>query len=159
VERNPNMGDGGAQVPGVFVGNYHHCLDPKKRLTIPSEWRDYVGTPTSLYVLPGVEHKYLVVFPAREMVQRLQRIRNLSIADARARQFARILGSQSQLAPWDSQGRIRIKDELLEFAQLKDHVALVGAIEGFELWNPELWKTVGSVSHGGLADVAKYVGF
>ena len=55
-------------------------------------------------------------------LQRLQRIRNLSIADARARQFARILGSQSQLAPWDSQGRIRIKDELLAFADLREQI-------------------------------------
>ena len=156
-----NEQTGGPVVPeqGVFVGNYTHSLDPKKRLTIPSEWRAYVGLPNSLYVLPGVDQKYLFVFPAREMIQRLQRIRNLSIADARARQFARILGSQSQLAPWDSQGRIRVKDELLDFAQLKEQVVLVGAIEGFELWNPELWKTVSSISHANLADAARYVGF
>lgn len=146
-------------VPGVFVGTFLHSLDPKRRLTIPSEWRDYVGTPPSLYVLPGVDQQYLFVFPAREMVQRLQRIRNLSIADARARQFARVLGSQSQLAPWDSQGRIRIKDELLEFAELRDQVVLAGAIEGFELWNPERWKAVGATTHSGLADAARYVGF
>lgn len=150
-------GLGGTQ--GVFVGTFIHSLDPKQRLTIPSEWRDYVGSPSSLYVLPGVEERYLTVFPAREMVQRLQRLRNLSIADARARQFARVLGSQSQLAPWDSAGRIRVKDDLLTFAGLTDQVMLVGAIEGFELWNMERWKAVRSTGAADLGEAARYVGF
>ncbi len=148
---------GGAQ--GVFVGEYHHSLDPKKRLTIPSEWREQIGDPCSVYVLPGVDRKCLTVFPAREMTQRLQRLRNLSIADAKARQFARILGSQSQLAPWDSVGRIRIKDELLNFAELKDQVVLVGAIQGLELWNPGLWKEVNSTDVTNLGEAARYVDF
>jgi len=150
-------GLGGAQ--GVFVGNFVHSLDPKRRLTVPSEWRDYVGDPNTLYVLPGVEEHYLTVFPAREMVQRLQRLRNLSIADAKARQFARILGSQSQLAPWDSAGRIRIKDDLLEYAGLSDQVVLAGMIEGFELWSPERWKAVRSTDAVSLGEAARHVGF
>jgi MraZ protein len=150
---------GGPGIKGVFVGTYEHTLDPKKRLTIPSEWRECVGTPNSLYVLPSADQKCLIVFPGREMLQRLQRIRNLSYADARARQFARILGSQSQIAPWDTQGRIRVNDALLDFAQLKEQVVLVGVIEGFELWNPDLWRPVGSSGQGSLSDVARYAGF
>lgn len=150
-------GLGGTQ--GVFVGTFVHSLDPKQRLTIPSEWREHVGAPASLYVLPGLDEKCLTVFPAREMAQRLQKVRHMSIADARARQFARILGSQSQLAPWDSAGRIRIKDELMAFAGLSDQVVLVGQFEGFELWNPERWKTVNSADVATLRDAAQYVGF
>jgi MraZ protein len=145
---------------GVFVGNFTHSLDPKRRLTIPSEWREHAGLPASLYVLPDVEgQRYLCVFSARAMAQRLQSIRNLSIADARGRQFARVLGSQSQLAPWDSAGRIRVKDELLDYAGLKDQVVLVGTIDHFEVWSPELWKRVGSTLAGDFGEAARYVGF
>ncbi len=149
------------EASGIFVGQFEHSLDPKKRLTIPSEWREYAGIPASLYVLPSIEEgvRCLSVYPAREMVQRLQRIRSLSIGDAKARQFARVLGSQSQLAPWDSAGRIRIKDALLEYAQLGDQVILVGAIERFELWNPVLWKQASSSDAAGLSEAARYVGF
>ena len=148
-----------ADTQGVFVGTFTHMLDPKRRLTIPSEWRDYVGVPSSLYVLPGVDQPCLTVFPAREMVQRLERIRHMSIADARGRQFARVLGAQSQLAPWDSAGRIRVKDELMQFAGLTDQVVLVGQFEGFELWNPQRWKSVNTAGVGDLAEAARYVGF
>lgn len=148
------------EAQGVFVGNFAHSLDPKRRLTIPSEWREHVGTPSSLYVLPDVEsRRYLLVFPAREMVRRLQAIRSHSIADAQARQFTRILGSQSQLAPWDTAGRIRVKDELLGYANLSDSVVLVGAIDHFELWNPELWKQVSATGASDLGEAARYVGF
>ena len=143
---------------GVFVGSFVHLLDPKRRLTIPSEWRDISGTPGTLYVLPGIDQTCLCVFPAQELVQRLKTIRSHSIADQKARQFARVLGSQSQLLPWDSQGRIRIKDELLESAKLVNQVVLVGAFERFELWDPVLWKASGSMDRANLIDAARYVG-
>ena len=142
------------------MGTYTHSLDPKKRLTIPSDWRECARLSAGLYVLPDLEGRmFLSGYPAREMIQRLQKIRNLSVADVKARQFARILGSQSQLAPWDSAGRIRINDSLLEQGKLTDQVTLVGAFDHFELWNPELWKQVGSTGPADLGEAARYVGF
>jgi MraZ protein len=147
-------------IPGVFMGLFTHSLDPKKRLTIPSEWREHAGDPGSLYVLPDLEgRRYLNVFPAQEMIQRLQSIRSLSVADAKGRQFARLLGSQSQVTPWDSAGRIRINDSLLEHAKLSDQIVLVGAIDHFELWSPELWKQTGVKESADLGEAARYVGF
>ena len=37
---------------GVFVNTYVHSLDSKKRLTIPSDWRELAGVPKRLFVLP-----------------------------------------------------------------------------------------------------------
>ncbi len=142
------------------MGDFTHSMDPKKRLTIPSEWRESTGAPYGLYVMPDLEGQgFLIVFPAQEMVHRLQSIRNLSIADAKGRQFARILGSRSQMVSWDTAGRIRINDSLLEHAKLSDQVALVGAIDHFELWNPEQWKRAGSSGSADLGEAARYVKF
>lgn len=142
------------------MGTYTHSLDPKKRLTIPSEWRESVGLPASLYVLPDLEGKmFLNVYPAQEMIERLKSIRNLSVADVKGRQFARLLGSQSQLAPWDSAGRIRINDALLAHGKLMDQVTLVGAIDHFELWDPELWKQVNSTGIADLGEAARSIKF
>ena len=35
-----------------FVGRYDHALDPKKRFTIPREWRNLMGNPEFVYVMP-----------------------------------------------------------------------------------------------------------
>ncbi len=145
---------------GVFVNQYVHSLDSKKRLTIPSDWRELVGVPRRLFVLPGVNDKCLCVYPAREMTRRMERLRNLSIADEKGRQLARTLASRSDLVPWDSQGRVRIKDELLAFAGLTNQVVLVGTFDGFELWNPDQWKEQsGSMDQPRLGEAARYVGF
>ena len=152
----------GEQIPGfdgVFVGSFVHSLDPKKRLTIPSDWREQVGEPTTLYVLPGVDTACLSVLPAREMSRKLDKIRKHSMSDKKARHFARVLASRSDLVSFDSQGRIRVKDDLLSFAGLTDQVMLVGAFEGFELWNPQRWKEHGGDDDRSLEDAATYVGF
>ncbi len=148
------------EAQGVFVGHFLHSLDPKKRLTIPSEWREHVGSPSSVYVLPDVENgRYLLVFPAREMVRRLAAIRSHSISDSKARQFTRLLGAQSQLAPWDTAGRIRVNDNLLGYANLTESAVLTGAFDHFELWNPEVWKSVQAAGAADLREAARYVGF
>ena len=145
---------------GVFVNTYTHSLDTKKRLTIPSDWRELAGVPRRLFVLPGVNDKCLCVYPAREMTRRLEKLRNLSIADVKGRHLARMLASRSDLVPWDTQGRIRIKDELLDFADLRNQVIMVGTFDGFELWSPDRWKEQNSsVEQPKLGDAARYVGF
>ncbi|MDD4872830.1 MAG: hypothetical protein PHR77_19940 [Kiritimatiellae bacterium] len=144
---------------GIFVGEFTHSLDPKKRLTIPSEWRVQVGTPKSLYVLRDVTDKCLCVFSASELQRRIESIRHHSIADTKARQFSRILGAKSDLVAWDSQGRIRIKDELLDFAGLIDQVVMVGTFHSFELWNPDNWNKVSGSDTGTIREAAQYVGF
>ncbi len=144
---------------GVFVSTFTHSLDPKKRLTIPSQWRAQVGDPKSLYVLPDVRHKCLCLFPSGEIAYRLRKMREHSIADDKARSFARVLASQSDLVSWDSQGRIRIKDALLAFAGLQNQVALVGAFDRFELWNPDTLEKSGGLADSAMEEAAKYVGF
>jgi len=96
------------------------------------------------------------------MTRIMDKMRKHSIADAKARQFARILGSQSDLVSWDAQGRIRIKDDLLSFAGILDQVVMVGTFDSFEIWNPENLKLtggIGQVNQDDLRDAARYVGF
>lgn len=158
------MGEGtqsqsGIGVPGVFVGQFTHALDPKKRLTIPAEWRERVGAPGSFYVLPGIRERCLYIYSAKDMIRRWERVRDHSIADTKAWQFMRTIGARSDLATWDTQGRIRIKDELLEYAHLVNDVVLVGVFERFELWSPDAWKAIRTVDDSALGDAARYVGF
>lgn len=143
----------------MFVGDFMHSLDPKKRLTIPSVWRAQVGTPRSLYVLPDFHERCLNVFPAAEMVHKLEKMRKYSMADKKAMEFAGVLGSASDLVPWDSQGRIRIKDKLLRFAGLTDKIVMIGALDKFQLWSPDNRPDSGDIDQESLATAGRYVDF
>jgi len=144
----------------LFVGHFEHSMDSKKRVTIPSEWREQVGSPKSLYVVPDMQERCLIVLPSSELLFRVERLRARSIADSDARRFARILASQSDLVAWDGQGRIRIKDHLLAYAGIEEQVIFVGALDKFELWSPVMWeKAGGSMGQDLLAKAATEIGF
>ena len=144
---------------GAFVGRYTHSLDSKKRVTIPSDWREAAGNPV-LFVLPGVNAKCLYVVTAREMAQRLEKVRASSVANVQAQKFMREFFSRADRVTLDAQGRIRVKDELLEFAGILNQMVLVGVGSKFELWSPESWNEQSSqLDPSKFAEAAQYIGF
>ncbi len=141
-------------MPGFFVTHHRHSLDPKRRLTIPAEWREIVGDPPQVFVIPSVgARRYLNVFPARIMGPRLQNLQRVSMADEKARDCLRILGSRSELLRWDVQGRIRIREELLRHAGIRNEVLITGNFENIEIWAPEQFAKFERAT--GEADLAK----
>lgn len=143
---------------GLFTSRYLHALDPKKRLTIPSDWREQVGAPSRLFAMLSLDEPFCVkVYRAHDMAQRLEKFRRNSLADKKAQTFARTLGEFSDYVTWDTQGRIRVKDILLDKAGLTEQVALVGAFDHFELWNPERLQTTEATDRAQMADAVRYI--
>jgi MraZ protein len=144
---------------GAFVGSHTHSLDGKKRLTIPSEWREAAGG-LPLFVLKGVDQPCLYVFTARDMATKLDKIRAISVANAKAQQFLRSLFSSADRLEIDSAGRIRVSDRLLDFAGITGQVELVGVGGRFELWSPEQWNKQNSqLDPQSFAEAAASIGF
>lgn len=123
-----------------FMGRFQHALDGKKRLTIPSAWRELVGQPAQLVALPSLSEKCIWVYPARDWNVRLAQLRKVSSADEAVRHVLRMVASRSEMLTWDAAGRLRVSDDSLKHAGLTGQVVLVGAFERFELWEPEQWK-------------------
>jgi len=136
------MGQAEAQ-QGVFVNNYTHVLDTKRRLSIPTDWRAMVpGQTRRLLVLPNMRDRNLNLYPAdtAETQARLQRFRDMSSKNVQGRHFARTLAARLDLVSMDAQGRIRIKEDLLQYAGLTKQVELIGAVDRIELWSPDSWE-------------------
>lgn len=147
---------------GGFVGEYRHTMDLKRRLTIPSVWRTQMGD-SNVYVMPDSDHKCLNLYPAREILPKIERLRQTSMFDEKARDAVRRLGRSSELLTCDEkQGRIRISDRLLAFAGLSGEVVMVGAFDRIELWNPTdaraLWNdTEDGIDQKALKDLRQYM--
>ena len=148
-ESEVKIQSGGGSQSG-FVSDYRHNLDGKKRLTVPSFWRDLIGDSKQVFVFPGLTEPCLRVFAPDEANRRLAKVQESAGSDREGRKLKRSLMAKSELVSWDSQGRIRIKDSLLEYAGLKTKVVLVGTWEGFELWTQANWK-----KHNSDGDVAE----
>ena len=121
---------------GVLFGRHDFALDPKRRLSMPSEWRG-VFSGGIVYVMPDRKEKCLNLYPKAEMDAFLDQLRQKALLDpALNRVFAKI-GAVSQQLSFDVQGRIRICDKLLQFADLTTTVAMVGSFRMVKLYAPE----------------------
>ncbi len=87
--------------------------------------------------MPSLTADCLAAYPMRLMAPKFAKAREISMTDSAGQMFLRLLASQSEVLGWDVQGRIRVKDELLERAGIAETVTLVGKGDGFELWNPK----------------------
>ncbi len=144
---------------GLFVGRFDHALDPKRRLTIPSTWREIMGPSGYVYVIPDPYVKCLNLLPSAEMEVRLEKLRQKSLFDAGAGEALRVIGENSEQLQWDVQGRIRIRDRLLAFAALEGQVVLLGAVNRVQLWSPSLRPEEPTVDQGRLAQAVQQVAF
>ena len=120
-----------------LVDTFCHTLDPKKRLTIPSEWRDALGNPQYVYVMPSVNEDCLELVPAELMERTLRRYQDADLFDDEADADAQAIAQFSQMLKVDSAGRIRIGDNLLSHAGISGGVTMIGCIRKAKLWAAE----------------------
>ena len=144
---------------GALVGRFDHALDPKKRFTIPSEWRALMGNPQYVYVMPDPKERCLDLVPVAEMEVRLAKLREKALFDPAANRALQTIGSVSELPTLDIQGRIRISDKLLQFANLTTTVAMVGAVRKIELWRPEALPPEDKVDQAEFGEALMAAGF
>ena len=144
---------------GVLIGRNDHALDPKKRFTIPSEWRSAMGEPQYVYVMPDPNERCLDLIPPVEMEARLEKLRERALFDPALNRHLQTIGEISETLTLDCQGRIRVCDKLLQFANLTTTVAMVGSVRMIKLWNPKALKPETKVDQRSLAAALKEVGF
>jgi MraZ protein len=144
---------------GLLVGRFDHALDPKKRFTIPAGWRDLMGSPAYVYIMPDPREKCLNLLPPAEMEGRLEKLRQRALFDKGAGSALRVLGENAEQVMLDVQGRIRIKDRLLKFALLEEKVVMVGALNRVQLWSPALLPEEETVDQAKLAEACEELNF
>ena len=144
---------------GGFVGRYDHALDPKKRFTIPSEWRELMGNPKFVYVMPDPADRCVNIIPKVEMDCRMDELRKKALFDPALRPVLRMIGASTEMPALDVQGRIRISDKLLQFANLTTTVAMLGAVRTIQLWDPSALPPADEVDQVGLREALAVAGF
>ena len=120
----------------LLMGEYHHTIDEKGRITIPSKVRYELGE--SFVVTRGLDH-CLYVYPKQEwenIIAKYQKLPNTKDA----RNFMRFFLSGAPTCEFDKQGRINIQSSLIHYAELKKECIIVGVSDHLEIWSQELWQ-------------------
>jgi len=122
----------------MFIGEYEHTLDEKKRVSLPKAFR--AGLGKKMVMTRGLDN-CLFVYSKSAWERVAQKLQELSFAQADTRGFNRFMLSGAAEVEADGAGRILIPDHQKEFAGLKKEVVFAGVSDRVEIWDAQLWKS------------------
>ena len=122
----------------MLIGEYKHTLDTKRRLSLPSKWRDELGK--KLVITRGLDN-CLFVYTLKEWEKITEKVGQLPLGQADTRSFNRFFLSGAVEAEVDSVGRILVPDYLKDFGSLDTKVVLAGIHDRVEIWDENRWET------------------
>lgn len=118
-----------------FVGSYTHSIDSKKRVFVPSKFREELGD--EFYITRKFD-AYLSVYTAEDWQIFVEKLERLPESDAVEIQDF-ILGAAQKCVP-DSNGRIVLDERLVAHAGINKNIVFVGAGKQIRLWAEETWN-------------------
>ena len=121
-----------------FVDEYPRQLDERGRIILPAKVRENMSE--TVYVTRSMSDKCLQLYTQEEWDKISEKINQLPTAtDRNAAGFVRLIFGKATSAVIDKQGRVPIAKRLMEYANLKKDVVLVGANTRLEIWDSEEW--------------------
>ena len=121
-----------------LIGEFHHTIDTKGRLSVPSKFRTILGD--TFVISKGID-PCLVVYSEDEWSAFQAKLNTLPTFDDDAREVKRFFGSGSAYVDVDSHGRILIPSNLQDYAGLSGEVTIVGTTDGkAEIWDTKSWE-------------------
>ena len=120
----------------MFMGEYHHSIDDKGRLTLPSKIREQLGY--DFVVTRGLD-QCLFVYPRVEWTRIIDTYKTLPNTKD-ARNFMRFFLSGAAEVNFDKQGRINIASPLINYASLEKECIIIGVNDHLEIWSEQIWN-------------------
>ncbi len=123
-----------------FKGQAEYSVDSKGRVAIPAKMRSALSpeAKNSFTITRGFE-QCINLFPLNEWERKEERIAELNTYQAEARDFVRMIMMWADEVSLDSQGRISIPKQLMDFAEVKETALIIGSMDHIEIWNPNIF--------------------
>ena len=140
----------------MFYGQYKHTIDEKSRLSIPAKFRALlVGDGNDKFYLTRGLEKHILLCTTKKWLALEEIFTRHSLTNPAARDFKRAFYSGAGEITFDKQGRIAIPQNLLEYAEIKRDVVIVGVSDAIEIWDTEKWSKSISTLLDNFGDAAK----
>ena len=138
------QGSWGRFVP-LFVSTFVNKLDAKGRVSIPAPYRQILAQQDmgTLYCIPSFVSPSLEAFGNTLLSQFEQRLHKYDpLFSENYDEEAQVVLAAAQPLNFDDEGRVRLPDDLCEYAGIKDRVAFVGLGQKFQMWDPVRFEPV-----------------
>ena len=121
-------------VPIMLMGEFHHNIDDKGRLIIPSKFRTELGE--KFIITKGLD-RCLFVYSMNEWNKIIEKLSTLQFTKKNVRAFERAFIGGASTIEFDRQGRINITSPLVHYANISKECVIIGVNERLEIWSKE----------------------
>lgn len=136
----------------MFIGEYHHNIDEKGRIAIPSKYRELLGT--NFIITRGIEH-CIYVYPESTFKSIVTKLESLPFTKKDARAFTRFFMSGAASIELDKQGRMNIPTPLKSYANLTKNCVIIGTGDRLEIWDENSFNEFISSCNDEMSDIAE----
>ena len=135
----------------MLMGEYHHNIDEKKRLIIPSKFRNELGEKVVL--TRGLE-KCLFLYKEDEFNKIVEKLKNMPFTKKQVREFSRFFLSGATLVEFDKQGRVNLAPHLVSYANITKECTVIGTGDRVEIWSDDSWNDFYNSTFDSMSDIA-----
>lgn len=139
----------------MFIGEYHHQIDEKGRIAVPTKFRD--NLKHGAVVTRGLDSS-LFLLPMEEWGKLANKLADLPLGQANSRAFSRLFLAGAMDVSLDKQGRFVIPEYLRNYAGLSKQTVIVGVNTRLELWDAEKWETYRQQTEEEAGNIAEQIG-
>ena len=136
----------------MLMGEYHHSIDEKGRLTIPSKFRNELG---SEFIITRGLDKCLFIYSKVEWEKIVNKLSTLPFTKKDARDFLRFFLSGATVCEFDKLGRINITSPLVQYADLEKDCVIIGVNERLEVWSEFAFNEFLKTNENNFSEVAE----
>jgi MraZ protein len=138
----------------MFIGEYHHNIDDKSRLIIPSKYRSELGE--QFIITRGLD-KCIFIYSMNEWNNIINKLKSLSFTKKDARNFMRFFLSGATVCEFDKQGRINITSPLVHYANLKHECVIIGVNERLEIWDKDSFDNFMKTNEEEFSEISEHL--
>ena len=136
----------------MLMGEFHHNIDDKGRLIIPSKFRSELGE--RFIITKGLD-KCLFVYSMNEWNKIIEKLSNLQFTKKNVRAFERAFIGGASTIEFDRQGRINITSPLVHYANISKECVIIGVNERLEIWSKEEFEKYMTENEESLEEITE----
>jgi len=136
----------------MLMGEFHHNIDDKGRLVIPTKYRVEIGE--SFVITRGLE-KCLYAYSLTEWNRLVAKLNELPFNKKDARTFTRTFFSGATVCEFDKSGRINITSPLVSYAGLTKSCVIIGVNDRLEIWDEDTFNSFLSDNAENMEEIAE----
>jgi len=142
----------------MFQGHSVCNLDAKSRLILPAKFRKFIKPEAGnkLVLTRGMD-ECLLVYPLDEWDKVKTGLTKYNQFNSDQRFFIRQFLNYVNECELDSQSRIVIPPQLMQFAKLKKEIIVLGLLDKMEIWDPEIKSSYENSVTRSYEDIAEKV--